>query len=141
MSPLEILNIKYSVCYTILMQIKIKATNIELTDAISAYVEEKIRSVEKFIVQHEEEVPLVEIEVGKTTKHHNSGEVFRAEVSMRVRGKHFRAVSEKSDLYTAIDDMKDGLIRELNSYKGKERSMVRRGAGMIKNLLRFGRTK
>ncbi len=123
------------------MQIKIKATNIELTDAISSYVEEKIRSVEKFAVPHEEEVPLVEVEVGKTTKHHSSGDVFRAEVSMRVRGKYFRAVSEKSDLYSAIDDMKDELIRELNSYKSKERALMRRGASMIKNLLRFGRTK
>ncbi len=123
------------------MKIKIKATNIELTDAISSYVEEKIRSVEKFVVPHEEELPLVEVEVGKATKSHTSGDVFRAEVSMRVRGKHFRAVSEKSDLYSAVDDMKDELIRELNSHKGKERSMMRRGAGMIKNLLRFGRTK
>ena len=123
------------------MQIKIKTTNIELTYALETYVEEKIKSVEKFVIPHEEEAPLVEVEVGKTTKHHNSGEVFRAEVNLHVRGKYFRAVSEKDDLYVAIDDMKDELVRELNSYKGKERTLVRRGAGMIKNLLRFGRAK
>jgi len=32
--------------------------------------------------------------------------VFKAEVNMRVRGKHFRATSEKDDLYSAIDDMR-----------------------------------
>ncbi len=121
------------------MQIRIKATNIELTDAISAYVEEKLQSVEKFMVPHEEEEPVAYVEVGKTTNHHNSGDVFRAEVTTTVRGKQFRAVCQKSDLYAAIDDMKDELIRELNSYKNKERTLMRRGAGMIKNLLRFGR--
>ena len=123
------------------MQIKIKATNIELTNAIESYVEEKLQSVEKFMVSHEEEEPVAYVEVGKTTKHHNSGDVFLAEINIRVRGKQFRAVSEKSDLYAAIDDMKDELIRELNSYKNKDRTLMRRGAGMIKNLLRFGRTK
>ena len=123
------------------MHIKIKATNIELTNAIESYVEEKLQSVEKFMVSHEEEEPVAYVEVGKTTKHHNSGDVFRTEINISVRGKQFRAVSEKSDLYVAIDDMKDELIRELNSYKDKERTLMRRGAGMIKNLLRFGRAK
>ncbi|MBI3634000.1 MAG: ribosome-associated translation inhibitor RaiA [Candidatus Yonathbacteria bacterium] len=123
------------------MQIKIKATNIEITDAISAYVEEKIESVEKFVVPHQKEEVIADIEIGKTTNHHNSGDVFRAEVMVRVRGKQFRAVSQKDDLYAAIDDVRNELIREINSVKGKERTLVRRGAGMIKDLLRFGRAK
>ncbi len=122
------------------MKIKIKATNIELTNAIESYVEEKLQSVEKFMVSHEEEEPVAYVDVGKTTNHHNRGDVFRAEITTTVRGKQFRAVSEKSDLYAAIDDLKDELIRELNSYKNRERTLMRRGAGMIKNLLRFGRT-
>lgn len=123
------------------MQIKIKATNIELTSAISAYVEEKINSVEKFTVPHEQEEVLAEVEIGKTTRHHNAGDFFVAEVNMHVRGKNFRAVSEKEDLYAAIDDVRNELVRELNSDKGKERTLVRRGANMIKNLLRFGRAE
>lgn len=121
------------------MQIKIKATNIDLTDALKAYVEEKINSVEKFTVPHEAEVPLAEVEIGKTTKHHNEGDVFRAEVNLSVRGKGYRAVSEKDDLYAAIDDVRNELVREINSIKGKERTLVRRGANMIKDILRFGR--
>lgn len=123
------------------MQIKIKATNIELTDAISSYVEEKVRSVEKFAIAHEEEELFAEVEIGKTTKHHNSGNVFRAETNMHVRGRFFRAVSERDDLYAAIDDLRDELVREVNSKKGKERTLFRKGAGIIKDLLRFGRSK
>jgi len=123
------------------MQIKIKTTNIEMTDAISSYVEEKLQSLEKFAIPHDEENPLLYVDIGKTTNHHQSGDIFRAEVTMNVRGKQFRAVSKKEDLYAAIDDMRAELMRELTSHKTKERSLARRGAGMIKNLLRFGREK
>lgn len=123
------------------MKIKIKTTNIELTSAIESYVEEKINSVEKFAVPHESEEPIVEVEIGKTTNHHQSGDVFRAEANFRVRGKHFRATSEQSDLYAAIDDLRDELARELSTDKTKTRTLVRRGAGMIKNILRFGRSE
>ncbi len=121
------------------MQIKIKTTNIELTSALSAYVEEKIKSVEKFAPPHAEEVLLANVEIGKTTRHHNAGDIFCAEVMMTVRGKKYRAVSEKSDLYAAIDDVRNEIVRELNSNKEKNRTLVRRGAGMIKNLIRFGK--
>lgn len=121
------------------MKIKIKTTNIELTSAIESYVHEKIKSVEKFAMPHESEDPVVEVEIGKTTNHHQSGDVFVAEANIRVRGKHFRATSEKNDLYAAIDDMRNELVRELSSHKEKTRTLVRRGAGMIKNILRFGR--
>lgn len=123
------------------MKIKITTTNIELTNAIESYVDEKMSSVEKFAISHEKEDPIANVEIGKTNNHHQSGDVFRAEVNMRVRGKHFRATSEKSDLYAAIDDMRNELVRELTSHKEKTRTLVRRGATMIKDALRFGETK
>lgn len=123
------------------MRINIKTTNIELTTALSAYVEEKLRSVEKFAMPHKSETLTAEVEIGKTTKHHQSGDVFCAEVNLLVRGKYFRATSEKDDLYAAIDDMRNELVRELTSYKEKSRTLVRRGAGIIKDMLRFGNGK
>lgn len=123
------------------MRIKIKTTNMELTSAISNYVEEKLAGIEKFAVSHKNEEPLIEVELGKINNHHHSGDVFRAETNLRLRGKYFRAVSEGEDLYAAIDDMRDELVRELTSYKDKARTLFRRGAGMIKNLLRFGKKK
>lgn len=121
------------------MRINIKATNMELTSAISDYVERKLKGVEKFSVSHQEEEPLAEVELGKTSNHHHSGEVFRAETNFGVRGKQFRVVSEQTDLYAAIDDMRNELVRELSSHKDKDRSLARRGASMIKSLLRFGK--
>lgn len=111
----------------------------ELTSALSAYVEEKINSAEKFAPPHTEETLVANVEIGKTTRHHNAGDIFRAEVLVTVRGKGYRAVSEKEDLYAAIDDVRDELVRELNSSKEKARTLMRRGAGALKNLIRFGR--
>ena len=89
------------------MKIKITTTNIETLPVPLVYVDEKMKGVEKFAIPHENEDPVVSVEIGKTTNHHQSGDVFRAEVNMKVRGKHFRATSEKDDLYAAIDDMRN----------------------------------
>jgi len=121
------------------MKINIKTTNMEGTVALSSYVEEKLQGVEKFALPHENEKLNAEVEIGKINNHHQSGDVFRAEVNICVRGKNFRATSEKSDLYVAIDDMRDGLVRELTSHKDKTHTLFRRGAGAIKHMLRFGR--
>lgn len=123
------------------MKISIKATNIELTDALSSYVHEKIKSVEKFAVPHENEDVFVQVEVERSANHHHSNEMFRAEANLTVRGKYFRAESARQDILAAIDIVRDELIRALNSQKKKERTLVRRGASMIKNILRFGRKK
>lgn len=118
------------------MTINIKATNTELTPAISSYVEEKVRGVEKFINAKDPSGVLANIEIGLSTKHHQSGKVFRAEINLHIDGKYLRAVSEQEDLYAAIDDMKDEIIREIKAYKDKKRDLVRKGGAIVKDLLR-----
>lgn len=119
------------------MNINIKATNIELTEAISQYIDEKIKSIEKFIDVSDQANARAVIEVGKTTKHHHSGEdIFKAEINLSINGKYFRAVSEQGTLYAAIDDIKDEMIREVKSYKGKQRALFRKGGAAIKNLIK-----
>jgi ribosomal subunit interface protein len=81
----------------------IKGAKIEVTNAIEVYIEKKLSSVEKFVVAYGDGEVLAEVEIGKTTEHHHSGDIFRAEVNLSTNGKQFRATSEKSDLYAAID--------------------------------------
>lgn len=112
----------------------IKATNIELTEAIREYAEKKIDSLLKFIKEDEE--VLAEIEVGKTTHHHHKGDVFRAEVNVTFGEKRFRSVVVEDDLYKAIDMMKDGIVREVTNSKNKKSDLLRRGKQKIKDLLK-----
>jgi putative sigma-54 modulation protein len=123
------------------MRLNIKATNIELTPAISAYVEKKLSAVEKYLESNVDAV--AQIEVGKTTQHHKSGEVFKAEAHLIGGGIDIYAFNEQADLYAAIDMLKDELSQKLSHVKGKREALTRRGARMVKNMMRglnpFGR--
>lgn len=117
--------------------IKIKATNTTLTEAITEYVSSKLgkSALEKFAGSYD--IISVEVDIGKTTEHHNNGEIFRAEVNVAVKGKVLRAVSDKEDLYAAIDDVRDEIVKLLKDTKTKKETMWRRGARNIKKILRM----
>ncbi|OHB14535.1 MAG: ribosomal subunit interface protein [Candidatus Zambryskibacteria bacterium RIFOXYC1_FULL_39_10] len=116
------------------MKINIKGTNISLTPSISEYVEKKVNMLEKFF--HNIDEVLVNVEVGKTTKHHKSGDFFRAEIQVIANGQTYYAVSETEDLYASIDKVKDDIAQELSSKKRKTMRLFRRGGAKIKELLR-----
>jgi putative sigma-54 modulation protein len=104
------------------MQIDIKGTNLELTEAIKDYVNEKIGSLDKFF----DGILEARVDIGLTTKHHQKGNIFRAEVNLEVPRKHnLRAESEREDLYMAINEVKDELQRQIKKLKEKMRGNVR----------------
>ena len=123
------------------MKINIKTTSIDLTEALSDYVDQKMGQMEKFIESDDDSV-LCNVEIGMTTKHHQSGKIFRTEINLRVAGDDFRTVSEKEDLYVAINDAKEEIIEAIKSRKTKQRTKFRRGAEKIKNILKgLGKNK
>ena len=65
------------------MIITIKAKNLELTDELRNFVEEKIGSLEKFITLAE-----AFVEVEKETMHHKKGKIFKnKELNIRKQRK------------------------------------------------------
>lgn len=116
------------------MNISIKATNLELTDALRDYATKRVTSLAKYI--HGNPETKASIEIGKTTNHHHSGEIFSAEVNLHVGGKMFRAVVEKDDLYAAIDEVRESLFREITGNAGKTRTLFKRGGQIVKDTLR-----
>ena len=116
------------------MKINIKATGIELTVAISEYAHKKIHKLERFLGNNPEAV--AKVEVGKSTQHHKSGEIFRAEVHITGVGVNIYESSEQSDLYAAIDVVEDKVTNALIQKKGKRESLTRRSARRIKDTLR-----
>lgn len=106
----------------------------ELTPAISAYVEKKLSVIEKYLGESVDTV--ARVEVGKSTHHHKSGEIFKAEVHIMGGGIDQYAVSEQADLYAAIDLVKDEIVQNLNNEKGKRFARARRGARMVKNMMK-----
>jgi putative sigma-54 modulation protein len=120
------------------MNLNIKTTNFSLTPAISSYLDKKLSMLNKYADLNNDNV-LIQAELGKSTNHHKSGDIFRAEVNIRISGHMYRAVSEQADLYAAMDLVKDELAAELKKGKEKRKSVFKRGALKVKNILRFGK--
>ena len=115
------------------MQIKIRSINFELTPAIEEYITKKLSHLEKFLSDGN---ALCEVEIGRTTKHHKSGEIFKAEVNIVGSGKQYYAVREEFDLYASIDMVRDDIERSIISGKQKKNTLFRRGATQMKELLK-----
>jgi putative sigma-54 modulation protein len=108
------------------MNIAIKATNLDLTDSIKAYVDEKIGNLTKYIQATE-----AKVELGRD-RHHKTGDVFRAEVMLQVGGKLMRADHTSEDIYASIDMVIPKLKEQISKFKDKRTTLERRGARSAK---------
>ncbi len=99
------------------MQIRLKATNLELTEAIRNYFQTKIDMVEKYLG----DVPVIncDVEIEKAVGGQHKGEIFRAEVNLQVPHDLLRVEKTEEDLYKAIDKVKDHLELVIKKYKEK----------------------
>jgi len=106
------------------MQIKIKGTKIELTDAIKGYVQDKMDMLERDLGTIK---PInCDVEVGMTSNHHQKGDIYRAEVNLQLNGEMLRVEKTEDDLYKAIDKVKDHLAMAIKKYKEKKIDKKRR---------------
>ena len=122
------------------MRINEKGVNMQITPDIKDYLYKKLEHLEKFLNPNDESV-LCEVELGKISKHHKNGDVFRTEINLHIAGKNLRAVSEMDELFSSIDMAKDEMVRELQTNKDKRVSLVKRSGAKIKNIIKgvFGK--
>src|SRR3989338_480392 len=119
------------------MRLTIKAKGIKLTDDVRDYLNKKLLTLEKYINLEDQSV-LTSVELGRSTKHHQSGDIFYAEISI-YRGKEmWRSVANDLSLNAAIDSMHDEIARVVTEGKGKKLSLARRGGLAAKELMRYG---
>ena len=96
----------------------IKTSGIEMTDAIRQYVDERMLTIAKLVDGYDDGA-IAEVEVGKSTQHHNKGPYMRAEINLTFLGNLFRSTEEREDLYEAIDVSKDEVRRQLVEHKDR----------------------
>ncbi len=116
------------------MNTRIKATNVTLSPAISEYVTKRLDKVSR-LVGGDPSV-MCDIELSRTTGHHQKGEIFRAEVHIVGAGLDIYASAEHEDLYSAIDDVRDEITREFHAKKGKRMSLIRRSGARMKEMVK-----
>lgn len=107
------------------MNINIKATKIDLTDAIKIYAQEKMDMLDKYLG----DIPVsnCDVEVGLVVGGQNKGNIHRCEVNLEVPGEILRVEKTSSDLYKSIDKVKDHLPRLIKRYKEKKIDKKRAG--------------
>ncbi|MDD3170588.1 MAG: ribosome-associated translation inhibitor RaiA [Candidatus Paceibacterota bacterium] len=108
------------------MQIRIKETEIKVNRGIYSFLEKKIKALKKFLPDIPELI--IEVELGLTTRHHQKGNIYRAEIQIPMpRKRIFRAVSEKENLRSAIieaqKEMEAQLIKRKDTFIAKRKKV------------------
>ncbi len=99
------------------MFINIQPKELDLTDAMKAYAEEKFTMLDKYYDRIEE----IKCELGTKSHKHNQGKVYTCSGHLFVQGKDFFVEKQEEDLYKAIDKVKDHLQQMLVDWKEKRR--------------------
>ncbi len=90
----------------------------DLTPAIRQYVEEKFKLLEKYT----DIITQIDIDLGKTTNHHQKGDIFTCAAIVQITGDVLKIEKTEEDLYKAVDKVKDHYREVLVNLKERERS-------------------
>ncbi|MCD6114900.1 ribosome-associated translation inhibitor RaiA [bacterium] len=128
------------------MRINIKPVNVGLDQALIDWIYEKLGEIEKYLSDFESgEIPggketiELNVEIGKTTRHHRKGDVFRAEAQLYLPKELIRVEATDNDLRAAIDQIKEQLYRKIKKYKRKRIIRARKWARVVKEVGRIHR--
>ena len=116
------------------MNITIKNTGIDLSSSVTDHVYKRLEKISKLM--RNDSAALCHVELARSTGHHAKGDVFRAEIHITGSRKDCYASSEKEDLYSAIDDVRNEILRELKANREKQISFVRRGGARVKLMMK-----
>ena len=116
------------------MRTTLKATNVALTPELRGYLDKKLDALEKFI--GEEPSAICDVEVGKSTKHHQTGPVFYAEFNLHLPGRDLRATAEAETVHAALDEVKDEILQELRKEKTRRTAFLREQGAKLKEFIR-----
>jgi putative sigma-54 modulation protein len=104
------------------MQLQVKGRNLEVSDAIRSYAEEKLGKLERQLPD-----PRVELELA-VEKNPSIAENHVAEATIWTKGPVLRAREASSDMRASIDQLVAKLERQVARYKKQGRSRRRRAA-------------
>ena len=117
------------------MKINVKYTNLDSTPAMNEYINEKIGGLEKFVKRMAEKgVAEAFVEVARSTKHHQKGDVYHIECNLKLSGKLLRAETENWDVRLGVDEVRDILNLEIKKYLERFRPQDSGGQKQLRKL-------
>lgn len=105
------------------MIINLKGTQLDLTFSLKKFIEIKLQRLQKYIDHIDKNnVAMVDVEVGRTTRHHKKGSgVYRAEINLSIPQKLLRAEATGENIRSALLESVREIEREIRKYKTKYR--------------------
>jgi putative sigma-54 modulation protein len=104
------------------MQFQVKGRNLEISDALRSYAEEKLGKLERQLTD-----PRVELELA-VERNPSIADNNVAEATIWTSGPVLRAREASSDMHASIDQLVEKLERQVNRYRKRGRSRRRRAA-------------
>lgn len=107
------------------MRLHVKGKNVEVSESIRLYAEEKLRKLDRQL--HE----LTEVELELSVEKNPSIAANQvAEATVRTKGPTLRVTEATSDMKASIDQLTEKLLRQVTEYRGKRRDKQVRGNGI-----------
>jgi ribosomal subunit interface protein len=116
------------------MKIVIKAIQIELTESLENYVNQKFSTLAKLVKSFEVNGELtLRVELARTTRHHNKGDVYYVESTLPIVRNLIRIEQIGQDMHAAIDVAKDRMKVEIEKFKERTQSKDKKEIDRLKN--------
>jgi ribosomal subunit interface protein len=121
------------------MDIRVKATDYEMTPEVSTYLDDKISAIAKLLAS-DAELARCEVEIGRDAGNQRHGEhVYFAEFMVTYPGgETVRVTNRESSVNAAIDIAKDETVRQLRKSREARTTFLRKGGAALKKFMRFG---
>jgi len=103
------------------MRLQVKGKNLEISDSIRSYAEQKLRKLDKQLG----DLVQVELELA-VEKNPSIRDNQVAEATVFTKGHPLRARAATKDMRASIDGLTDKLLREVKEYQDKRREEPRR---------------
>jgi len=107
------------------MRLQVKGKNVEVSDTIRRYAEEKMRKLDRLL----HELTQVELEL-RVERNPSIAANQVAEATIWTKGPTLRAREASSDMKASIDELTEKLLRQVEHYKAKRRGRQARGNGI-----------
>ncbi|MDP3970277.1 MAG: ribosome-associated translation inhibitor RaiA [bacterium] len=111
------------------MNVQITGKNMDLTDPIKAYAEDKVGN----LIRMDERIIDARVTLEHFRKDHTDS--YKATAHVRVSHDELHCDYEHADVYAGIDGLKDELERQLRDLKGKQKTKGRK-AGRIRRSMK-----
>ena len=116
------------------MRVTIRQKNLEITPALQVYIEMKILKPLRRLLKRAvaEDLPVFDLELGRSSRHHQKGKVYHGAVTLTLGRKMIRAEADEEDIHAVCDLLQEELEREILRFKGRSVSVARRISRKIK---------